>query len=173
MVTSGVFPRQTCQYTGSPAGNDQSNHDWGAVGTESAALRLRTLNPDVRRNLHSVFLSSENVREILSPYGVIINGSDTFPTRYLVNDAAVLLQKPLVHAAILRFEGQLTVFRPGAGCYRCLFPVPPPPGTVPDCAEAGVFGALTGVMGSMQALEALKILLNPREDKSSTFILNP
>ncbi len=149
-------------------------HDEVNVGrkkTESAAMRLRALNPDVRLNLHSVFLSSENGREIFSHYDVIINGSDNFPTRYLVNDATVFLRKPLVDAAILRFEGQLAVFRPGAGCYRCLFPAPPPPGTVPDCAEAGVFGALAGVMGSMQALEALKLLLNLAQPATSSFMI--
>lgn len=149
-------------------------HDEAHVGmrkTESAAIRLRALNPDVRLNLHSEYVSSGNVRDIFSSYDVIINGSDNFPTRYLVNDAAVLLKKPLVDAAILRFEGQLSVFLPGAGCYRCLFPTPPPPGAVPDCAEAGVFGALAGVMGSMQALEALKLLLHLTEPKASTFLI--
>lgn len=149
-------------------------HDDAHVGmlkTESAALRLKALNPDVKLRLHSVFLSSENVREIFSEYDVIVNGSDNFPTRYLVNDAAVFLRKPLVDAAILRFEGQLAVFRPGAGCYRCLFPEPPPPGTVPDCAEAGVFGALAGVMGSMQALEALKLLLGLEQSETGTLMV--
>jgi len=97
--------------------------------------------------------------EILSDYDIIVNGSDNFPARYLVNDAAYLLGKPLVDASILRFEGQATVFMPGQGCYRCLFPHPPAPGSVPSCAEGGVIGALAGQMGTLEAMEALKILL--------------
>lgn len=138
-------------------------HDEDQVGvlkTESAQRRLEALNPDVRVVQHPVFLNRDNTLDIFEPYDVIVNGSDNFPARYLVNDAAVLLQKPLVDAAILRFEGQLAVFHPGSGCYRCLFPEPPPPGTVPDCAVAGIFGAVAGVMGSMQAVEVLKLLLN-------------
>ncbi len=142
-------------------------HDSDQVGvlkTESAQRRLGALNPDVRVVEHPVFLNRDNTLGIFAPYDVIVNGSDNFPTRYLVNDAAVLLQKPLVDAAILRFEGQLAVFRPGLGCYRCLFPEPPPLGTVPDCAVAGILGAVAGVMGSMQAVETLKLLLGLSND---------
>ncbi|KPV42883.1 molybdopterin-synthase adenylyltransferase MoeB [Alicyclobacillus ferrooxydans] len=149
-------------------------HDESQIGrlkTESGAERLKAVNPDVRIMEHPEFLSSENVMELFDQYDLIVNGSDNFPTRYLVNDAAVLTRKPLVDAAILRFEGQLSVFRPGHGCYRCLFPSPPPPGTVPDCAEAGVFGAVAGVLGSMQAVEALKILLQLRQPEASTLLL--
>lgn len=149
-------------------------HDESQVGslkTLSGAARLKALNPDVQVQTHAEFLSSENTLELFSHYDLIVNGSDNFPARYLVNDAAVLLKRPLVDAAILRFEGRLAVYRPGAGCYRCLFPVPPPPGTVPDCAEAGILGAVAGVMGSMQAVEALKILLQIDQPESGTLLL--
>lgn len=135
------------------------NRDIGRLKTESAREHLESLNPDVRVIEHRCFLTSANALEILERYDVIVNGSDNFPTRYLVNDACVLLQKPLVDASILRFEAQMTVFLPGRGCYRCLFPAPPPPGLVPSCAEAGVLGALAGHMGTLQALETIKVLL--------------
>jgi len=149
-------------------------HDESQIGqlkTQSGARRLKAVNPDVRVQEHSEFLSSANVLRLFADYDLIVNGSDNFPTRYLVNDAAVLLKKPLVDAAILRFEGHLAVFTLGHGCYRCLFPSPPPPGTVPDCAEAGIFGAVAGVLGSMQAVEALKILLNLRRSTTSTLVV--
>ncbi len=145
--------------------------DVGAAKTTSGAERLRALNPDVEVIEHFAFLSSANALELFRHYDLIVNGSDNFPARYLVNDAAVMTGKPLVDAAILRFEGQLAVFRPGRGCYRCLFPAPPPPGTVPDCAQAGVFGAVAGVMGSMQAVEALKILLGMDEAEPGRFMI--
>ncbi len=131
----------------------------GVLKTRSGAQRLRALNPDVHIEEHPEFLSADNIIRLFSDYDLIVNGSDNFPTRYLVNDASVLLHKPLVDAAILKFERQLAVFLPGLGCYRCLFPSPPPPGTVPDCAEAGILGAVAGVLGSMQAVEALKLLV--------------
>ncbi|MBX6351092.1 MAG: ThiF family adenylyltransferase [Clostridia bacterium] len=133
--------------------------DVGRPKTASAAERLRAVNPDVRVVEHPTVLSSANAFEILGGYDVIVNGSDNFPTRYLVNDACVLLGKPLVDASILKWEGTLSVYVPGQGCYRCLYPSPPPPGSVPSCAEAGILGAVAGVMGSLQAVEALKILL--------------
>ncbi len=145
--------------------------DVGRSKTASGAERLRSLNPDVTIVEHSTFLSSANALDIFRDYDLVVNGSDNFPARYLVNDAAVMTGKPLVDAAILRFEGQLAVFRPGFGCYRCLFPAPPPPGAVPDCAQAGVFGALAGVMGSMQAVEALKILLGLAADEPGRFMI--
>lgn len=149
-------------------------HDESQIGqlkTKSGAKRLQAVNPDVHVREHPEFLSSENVLRLFADYDLIVNGSDNFPTRYLVNDAAVLLNKPLVDAAILRFEGHLAVFSPGNGCYRCLFPTPPPPGTVPDCAEAGIFGAVAGVLGSMQAVEALKILLNLERSSASKLMV--
>lgn len=149
-------------------------HDDSQIGlpkTQSGSKRLKSINPDVRIQEHTEFLSSANVLDLFADYDLIVNGSDNFPTRYLVNDGAVLLKKPLIDAAILRFEGRLAVFQPGQGCYRCLFPTPPPPGTVPDCAEAGIFGAIAGVLGSMQAVEALKILLNVRPSSAGTLLL--
>lgn len=143
----------------------------GQFKTKSGARRLEALNPDVHVREHPEYLSSANVLRLFADYDLIVNGSDNFPTRYLVNDAAVLLKKPLVDAAILRFEGYLAVFTSGHGCYRCLFPSPPPPGTVPNCAEAGIFGAVAGVLGSMQTVEALKILLNLGRNSISTLLV--
>ncbi len=133
--------------------------DVGRPKTESARHRLSALGDEVRVVEHRLFLSPENALDVIRPYDVVVNGSDNFATRYLVNDACVLLGKPLVDAAILRFEGQALTFVPGRGCYRCLFPSPPPPGSVPDCAQAGVLGALAGVLGSLEAVEALKLVL--------------
>ena len=128
---------------------------------ESAANTIAQLNPDVQVVGHRTQLTSENAFNIISQYDIVINGSDNFPTRYLVNDACVLLGKPLVDASVLRFEGQLTVFdtTKGGPCYRCLYPDPPPPGEVPSCAEGGVLGVLPGIFGSLEALEAIKIIL--------------
>jgi len=138
-------------------------HDIGRPKTQSARRHLEDINPDVKVVPYQTTLTSENALDILKGYDVIVNGSDNFPTRYLVNDACVLLSKPLVDASILRWEGQATVFLPGRGCYRCLFPSPPPPGTVPSCAEGGIVGALAGFMGTLQAIEAIKILLGKGE----------
>jgi sulfur-carrier protein adenylyltransferase/sulfurtransferase len=135
--------------------------DIGRPKTESAAETLRSINPDVKVIGHQVQLTSVNAMDILREYDVILDCSDNFPTRYLVNDACVFLGKPLVEGSILLFEGQLSVHYPAAGgpCYRCLFPAPPPPGEVPSCAQAGVLGVLPGIIGSLQALEAIKLVL--------------
>ncbi|MDR7428382.1 MAG: molybdopterin-synthase adenylyltransferase MoeB [Armatimonadota bacterium] len=133
--------------------------DLGRPKTQSAARTLQALNPDVRVVPFQTTLSSENALEIIRDFDLVINGSDNFPTRYLVNDACVFLKKPLVDASILRWEGQATTYLPGYGCYRCLFPTPPPPGVVPSCAEGGILGALAGFMGTLQATEAVKVLL--------------
>jgi adenylyltransferase/sulfurtransferase len=117
------------------------------------------MNPDVHVEVYPVFLSAANALDLISRFDVVVNGSDNFPTRYLVNDAAVLSAKPWIDAAVLRFEGQLAVFWPGQGCYRCLFPAPPPPELVATCEEVGILGAVAGVMGSLEAVEALKLLL--------------
>ncbi len=136
----------------------------GRPKLDSAAARLQDLNPHVRVERHPVQLSSANALEILGAYDVVIDGSDNFPTRYLVNDAAVLLGKPLVYGSIFRFEGQVSVFDATRGpCYRCLYSEPPPPGLVPSCAEGGVLGVLPGIIGSMQALEAIKLILGVGE----------
>jgi len=133
----------------------------GMLKTESAAESIRSLNPGIKVVRHDVRLSSENVMDIIRDYDVVVNCGDNFPTRYLINDACVFAKKPLVDGAIFRFEGNATVFYPAAGgpCYRCLYPEPAPPDMAPSCAEAGVLGALPGVIGSIEALEAIKLLL--------------
>lgn len=134
--------------------------DVGRSKLESAKERILDINPHVQVDSHEVPLTSENALEILEPYDVIIDGTDNFPTRYLTNDACVLLGKPNVYGSIFRFEGQVSVFYAEEGpCYRCLFPEPPPPGLVPSCAEGGVLGVLPGTIGALQASEAIKILL--------------
>ncbi len=138
-------------------------HDTDDVGrpkVESAKERLHQVNPNVDVITHDVALTSSNAFETLEPYDLIVDGTDNFPVRYLVNDATQMLGKPLVYGSIFQFEGQASVFLPGQGtpCYRCLFPEPPPPGSVPSCAEGGVFGVLPGIVGSIQATEAIKII---------------
>ncbi len=136
----------------------------GQAKTKSAEHMLKGLNPLVSINLHDLKLSSENARVLFANYDLVIDGSDNFPTRYLVNDACVLEAKPLIYGAISQFEGQLSIFNASlkkikGPCYRCLFPTPPAIGTVPSCAEAGVFGVLPGIIGSMMAAEAVKFIL--------------
>ncbi|RME43474.1 MAG: molybdopterin-synthase adenylyltransferase MoeB [Caldilineae bacterium] len=128
---------------------------------DSARETIAQLNPDVTVLGHQTQLTSENALDIIGQYDLVINGSDNFPTRYLVNDACVLLGKPLVDASIFRFDGQVTVYDTahGSPCYRCLYPDPPPPGEVPSCAEGGVLGVLPGIIGSLQAVEAIKLIL--------------
>ncbi len=145
--------------------------DVGRPKLESAYDSIKAYNPDTNIVLHEVRLESDNAMDIISQYDLVINGADNFATRYLVNDACYLLNKPLVDGSILIFDGQSTVFLPGQGCYRCLFPSPPPPGMVPNCAEAGVLGALTGLVGSIQATEALKYFLGIGESLSSRLLL--
>ena len=148
---------------------DESNlqrqvlHGTASVGRpklESARARLLDLNPHVRIDTHETRISSENALELMRPYEVVVDGTDNFPTRYLVNDASVLLGKPNVYGSIFRFEGQASVFDARRGpCYRCLYPDPPPPGLVPSCAEGGVLGVLPGVIGVIQGIETIKLLL--------------
>ncbi len=135
--------------------------EWlGKPKTESARARLRSINPDVEVVLHDTRLTSKNAMEIVKDYAVVVDGTDNFPTRYLVNDVCVLLGIPNVYGSIFRFEGQASVFDATKGpCYRCLYPEPPPPGEVPSCAEGGVLGILPGIIGTIQATETLKILL--------------
>ena len=149
-------------------------HHTGDVGRsklDSARDNIKSYNPDVNVVLHDVRLESDNAMDIISQYDLVINGADNFATRYLVNDACYLLNKTLVDGSILIFDGQATVFLPGEGCYRCLFPEPPPPGMVPNCAEAGVLVALTGLVGSIQATEALKQFLGIGESLTSRLLL--
>ena len=135
------------------------SEDVGRTKLESAVDTLHSYNPHVRVVTHSAPLTSANALEVLADYEIVVNGADNFATRYLVNDAAYLLGKPLVDGSILLFDGQATVFKPGEGCYRCLYPSPPPPGLVPSCAEAGVLGSITGIVGSIQATEVFKQVL--------------
>ena len=145
--------------------------DVGRPKVQSAKDNIQSYNPEVEVVLHETWLTSENAFDIISQYDIVINGADNFATRYLVNDACYLLNKPLIDGSILIFDGQATVFLPGQGCYRCLFPAPPPPGMVPNCAEAGVLGALTGLVGSIQATEALKHILDIGESLSSRLLV--
>ena len=132
----------------------------GVPKVESAAQTIRELNPDVQVRTHQLRLSSENVLDVIRDYDLIVDGTDNFQTRYLLNDASLMLRKPVVNASIYQFEGQVTVFKPFEGpCYRCLYPEPPPPGMAPSCNEAGVLGVLPGVIGVLQATEAVKLIL--------------
>jgi sulfur-carrier protein adenylyltransferase/sulfurtransferase len=134
--------------------------DVGTAKLDAARQRLKDLNPHIEIRTHNVRLSSENALDILAGYDVIVDGTDNFPTRYLVNDACVMLGKPNVYGSIFRFEGQVSVFYAKEGpCYRCLYPEPPPPGLVPSCAEGGVLGVLPGTVGAMQATETVKLIL--------------
>jgi molybdopterin/thiamine biosynthesis adenylyltransferase len=133
--------------------------DVGRGKVEAGAQALEALNPGVRINLHPVRITADNAAALIAGYDVVADGSDNFATRFLLNDACYAAQKPLVSAAVTEFEGQLATYKgwlPDRPCYRCLFPAPPPPGTVPSCSETGVLGAAAGVMGSLQALEVLK-----------------
>ena len=137
-----------------------TNDRVGMPKVESAQLTLNALNPDVNVVQFQERLSSENVMRIIDDFDIVVNGCDNFPTRYLINDACIMAKKTLVDGSIFQFEGQVTVVDPTEGpCYRCLFPEPPPPGMAPSCAEAGVLGVLPGLVGCMQALEAMKIIL--------------
>jgi sulfur-carrier protein adenylyltransferase/sulfurtransferase len=149
-----------------------NNDRVGVAKVESARETIRKLNPDVRVVAHNEPLNSSNVMRIIEDYDVIVNGCDNFPTRYLINDAAVMAGKPLVDGSIFQFEGQITVYNhEEAPCYRCLYPTPPPPGEVPSCAEGGVLGVLAGIIGSIQALEAIKILLGEGETLTGRLLL--
>jgi len=134
--------------------------DVGRPKVDSAKDRLNGINQDVEIIPYNIRLTSKNILDIIKKYGIIVDGSDNFPTRYLVNDACVLSKKPLSHGGIFRFDGQAITIIPGeSACYRCLFPEPPPPGLVPSCQEAGILGAVAGVIGTVQANEVLKYIL--------------
>src|SRR6266567_3305236 len=137
-----------------------STKDIGRKKLDSAEEKLKALNPHMKIVKYNTMLLSNNAMEIFKDFDIVADGTDNFPTRYLVNDACVLLGKPNVYASIFRFEGQATVFYAKEGpCYRCLYPEPPPPGLVPSCAEGGVLGVLPGIVGSIQALETIKLIL--------------
>ncbi|MBA32171.1 MAG: thiamine biosynthesis protein ThiF [Chloroflexi bacterium] len=147
------------------------NDDIGKSKAESAIQTLKAYNPDTNVNVHEEPITSDNAFEIMGDYDIIVNGADNFPTRYLINDAAYLLGKPLVDGSILLFDGQATTYIPGQGCYRCLFPSPPPPGEVPSCAEAGVLGMLPGMVGTIQATEVVKLIIGVGESLSGKLLL--
>jgi len=150
-------------------------HDSAGLGrpkVESARDRLKAINPNVSVEMHHVRLTSANALDILGRYDVVLDGADNFPTRYLVNDACVLLGKPNAFGAVFRFEGQASVFATKSGpCYRCIYPEPPPPGLVPSCAEAGVFGVLPGIIGTIQATETIKLVLGVGETLAGRLLI--
>jgi sulfur-carrier protein adenylyltransferase/sulfurtransferase len=135
--------------------------DVGRKKLNSAKDRIKAINPNVQVDLHDTLFRSENATELVADYDMVIDGTDNFPTRYLSNDVCVLSRKPNIYGSIFRFDGQCTVFAPhlGGPCYRCMFPEPPPPGMVPSCAEGGVLGVLPGIIGVMQAIEAIKLII--------------
>lgn len=146
--------------------------DVGKPKTEAARARLHNLNPDVEITTYETKLTSQNALDLFKDYDIIVDGTDNFPTRYLVNDACVLLGKPNVYGSIFRFEGQVTVFgTPDGPCYRCLYPEPPPPGLVPSCAEGGVLGVLPGIVGSLQALETIKLIIGRGHSLAGRLVL--
>src|SRR6201996_578472 len=149
-----------------------STKDIGRKKLDSAEEKLVALNPAIRIVKHETMLTSANAMEILKDYDIVADGTDNFPTRYLVNDACVLLGKPNVYGSIFRFEGQASVFATEAGpCYRCLYPEPPPPGLVPSCAEGGVLGILPGLVGVIQATEVIKLILGKGESLAGRLLL--
>jgi adenylyltransferase/sulfurtransferase len=135
--------------------------DVGRKKLNSARDRIKAINPNVQVDLHDMMFRSENAKQLVQDYDIVIDGTDNFPTRYLSNDVCVLMKKPNIYGSIFRFDGQCTVFAPhlGGPCYRCMFPEPPPPGMVPSCAEGGVLGVLPGLIGVMQAIEAIKLII--------------
>jgi molybdopterin/thiamine biosynthesis adenylyltransferase len=144
----------------------------GMLKTESAKKTIAALNPDVKVTLFNERLTSENILRIFEGYDYILDGTDNFATRYLINDACVMTGKTNIHGSIFRFEGQATVFKPGDGpCYRCLYPEPPPPGLVPNCQEGGVLGVLAGVIGNLQVVETLKLILGQGKPLIGTLLI--
>ncbi len=144
----------------------------GMLKTESAKKTITALNPDVDVTLYNERVSSQNIEELFEGYDYIVDGSDNFATRFLINDACVLMGKTNIHGSIFRFEGQATVFEPQDGpCYRCLYPEPPPPGLVPNCQEGGVLGVLAGIIGNIQAVETLKLVLGIGESLSGKLLI--
>src|ERR1700689_305784 len=160
----GLVDFDTVDYTNLQQQGRFGTKDVGRPKIEAAAEHLRNLNPEIQIDTFETHLTSENALDILKDYDIVVDGTDNFPTRYLVNDACVLLGKPNVYGSIFRFEGQITVFgHPGGPCYRCLYPEPPPPGLVPSCAEGGVLGVLPGIVGTIQAAETLKLIIGKGE----------
>src|SRR5205085_727511 len=157
----GIVDFDTVDYSNLQRQILHTDADVGRSKAESAKETIRGINPNVEVVIHNTRISSENALDLIRPYDIVVDGTDNFPTRYLTNDACVLLKKPNVYGSIFRFDGQASVFAPhlGGPCYRCLYPEPPPPGMVPSCAEGGVLGVLPGIIGTIQATEILKLAL--------------
>jgi sulfur-carrier protein adenylyltransferase/sulfurtransferase len=157
----GIVDFDTVDYSNLQRQILHTDADVGRSKAESAKETLHGINPNVEVVLHNTRITSENALDLIRPYDIVVDGTDNFPTRYLTNDACVLLKKPNVYGSIFRFEGQASVFAPhlGGPCYRCLYPEPPPPGMVPSCAEGGVLGVLPGIIGCIQATEILKLAI--------------
>jgi molybdopterin/thiamine biosynthesis adenylyltransferase/rhodanese-related sulfurtransferase len=158
----GIVDFDTVDYSNLQRQILHTDADVGRSKAESARETIRGINPNVEVILHNTRITSDNALDLIRPYDIVVDGTDNFPTRYLTNDACVLLKKPNVYGSIFRFEGQASVFAPhlGGPCYRCLYPEPPPPGMVPSCAEGGVLGVLPGIIGCIQATEILKLALS-------------
>jgi len=170
--TLGIVDFDDVEYSNLQRQLLHGTRDVGRPKVESAAERLRAINPGVQVDAHRVVLSSANALDLFARYDLVVDGTDNFPTRYLVNDAAVLSGRPYVYGSIFRFEGQASVFGvKGAPCYRCLYPEPPPPGLVPSCAEGGVLGVLPGIIGTIQATEALKLILKAGETLTGRLLI--
>ena len=160
----GIVDFDTVDFTNLQRQIIHRTEDVGRLKVESAKERINAINPEVEVKTFNTRISRENIMELIAPYDVVIDGTDNFPTRYLVNDACVFKKKPNVYGSIFRFDGQATVFYPFKGpCYRCLYPEPPPPGMVPSCAEGGVLGVLPGTIGLIQATEAIKLIIGKGE----------
>jgi len=158
----GIVDFDTVDYSNLQRQILHTDADVGRPKAQSAKETIAGINPNVEVVIHNTAINSGNAFDLIRPYDIVVDGTDNFPTRYLTNDACVLLKKPNVYGSIFRFEGQASVFAPhlGGPCYRCLYPEPPPPGMVPSCAEGGVLGVLPGIVGSIQALETIKLLLD-------------
>ena len=160
----GIVDFDTVDFTNLQRQIIHRTEDVGRLKVESAKERINAVNPDVDVTAYNTKISRENIMELIRPYDIVIDGTDNFPTRYLVNDACVFQKKPNIYGSIFRFDGQATVFYPFKGpCYRCLYPEPPPPGMVPSCAEGGVLGVLPGIIGVIQATEAVKLIIGRGE----------
>lgn len=170
--TIGVIDNDSVELSNLQRQIAHNTHRLGLLKVESAKETFEALNPDVKVVGIKERMTKDNIMGFIKDYDVVVDGSDNFPTRYLVNDACVMLRKPLISGAILRFEGQVTTIVPGEGhCYRCLFEEMPPPGLVPSCQEAGVIGAIPGVVGSLQAVEVFKLILGKGDVLKNTLLI--
>lgn len=170
--TIGMIDNDTVELSNLQRQIAHSTKTLGVHKVDSAKATFEALNPDVNVVGIKERINKSNIMDLIKDYDIVVDGSDNFPTRYLVNDACVLLKKPLVSGAILKFEGQVTTVLPGEGhCYRCLFEEMPPPGLVPSCQEAGVLGAITGVVGALQATEVLKLVLGKGDVLKNTLLI--